>query len=148
MTTAPIKESRFVIAGNATFTIDIPSEFCTLNETCKPHYTYKVKRWKDQDKYSVFLLAGSDNENDFAYLGMINPENGAVKLTKKSNYNAESWPVRIIARILLRLWADEMDQVTKHGFHLMHAGCCGRCGRKLTTPESVKLGLGPHCAGK
>jgi hypothetical protein len=26
-----------------------------------------------------------------------------------------------------------------------HSGKCGKCGRKLTTPESIKSGLGPYC---
>ena len=28
-----------------------------------------------------------------------------------------------------------------------HEGSCGRCGRKLTVPESIENGLGPVCAG-
>jgi len=27
-----------------------------------------------------------------------------------------------------------------------HEGRCGRCGRRLTTPESIETGLGPTCA--
>jgi hypothetical protein len=26
-----------------------------------------------------------------------------------------------------------------------HEGRCGKCGRKLTTPESVTAGFGPEC---
>ena len=26
-----------------------------------------------------------------------------------------------------------------------HSGKCGKCGKKLTTPESIKSGLGPYC---
>jgi hypothetical protein len=29
-----------------------------------------------------------------------------------------------------------------------HEGCCGRCGRTLTTPESIDTGFGPECSGK
>lgn len=29
-----------------------------------------------------------------------------------------------------------------------HAGKCGRCGRKLTVPESIDTGFGPSCAGE
>lgn len=29
-----------------------------------------------------------------------------------------------------------------------HEGKCGRCGRKLTVPESIDRGIGPECAGK
>jgi hypothetical protein len=27
-----------------------------------------------------------------------------------------------------------------------HEGRCGRCGRKLTVPESIESGFGPECA--
>jgi hypothetical protein len=29
-----------------------------------------------------------------------------------------------------------------------HEGVCGRCGAKLTNPDSIKQGLGPICLGK
>jgi hypothetical protein len=29
-----------------------------------------------------------------------------------------------------------------------HEGVCGRCGRRLTVPESIATGFGPECAGK
>jgi Family of unknown function (DUF6011) len=29
-----------------------------------------------------------------------------------------------------------------------HEGRCGRCGRKLTVPESIARGIGPECAGR
>ena len=31
---------------------------------------------------------------------------------------------------------------------VFHDGKCGRCGRKLTVPESIQSGLGPVCAGQ
>ena len=31
---------------------------------------------------------------------------------------------------------------------IYHEGRCGRCGRRLTTPESIETGLGPVCAQK
>ena len=33
-------------------------------------------------------------------------------------------------------------------FHVYHSGACGRCGRELTDPESIKLGIGPTCRNK
>ena len=29
---------------------------------------------------------------------------------------------------------------------VFHSGKCGKCGKKLTTPESIKSGLGPYCS--
>lgn len=31
---------------------------------------------------------------------------------------------------------------------VMHTGKCSRCGRKLTNPESINIGLGPDCVKK
>lgn len=31
---------------------------------------------------------------------------------------------------------------------VMHVGKCSRCGRKLTNPESISIGLGPECMKK
>ena len=31
-------------------------------------------------------------------------------------------------------------------FEFWHEGRCGKCGKKLTTPESIERGLGPECA--
>ena len=33
------------------------------------------------------------------------------------------------------------------GFEIWHEGKCGRCGRKLTVPESIACGFGPECIG-
>ena len=29
-----------------------------------------------------------------------------------------------------------------------HHGACGRCGRELTVPGSIRRGIGPQCYGK
>lgn len=34
------------------------------------------------------------------------------------------------------------------GVEFRHTGKCGRCGRKLTNPRSIDIGLGPECEGK
>jgi hypothetical protein len=34
------------------------------------------------------------------------------------------------------------------GVVIWHEGRCGRCGRRLTVPESIESGYGPECIGK
>lgn len=31
---------------------------------------------------------------------------------------------------------------------VMHTGRCCACGRELTDPESIRLGIGPQCGGR
>ena len=128
----------FLLAGNATFTVSNPEG---------KHYTYKVQKAKTQlypDRPAFFIkaLTGADNENSYTYLGMVK-ETG-VRLTRASKYHADSTIYRV-AHWAVKHIINGVPVPT--GYKIDHAGTCGRCGRKLTTPESIALGLGPVCAG-
>ena len=58
--------ARFVLGGNATFTLE--------NTTTGNRFTFKVRALEDRKgavSHFVSLLNGSDNEADFAYLGQL-----------------------------------------------------------------------------
>lgn len=146
-----IVSKDFVIAGNATFTLALPEQYAA-EEDLKPHYTFKV-RFKEgtngyQDTYFVSLLTGPDNYANYTYLGMLNPDNGSVRTTAKSCLSGDSLPVRLLNRALQLIWENNTQPLVEKGFAVHHEGKCGRCGRKLTVPESIKTGLGPECAGR
>lgn len=134
----------FVLAGNATFTISAPDK----------HRTYRVSfvagkerhgggRWPDA--YFVHTLTGPNNETDYSYLGMLNPGTGEVFITRASTSWGGTMRLRLLNRVLARVWAGDHAAYQGHGYDTMHAGCCGRCGRKLTTPDSIESGIGPEC---
>jgi hypothetical protein len=60
--------------------------------------------------------------------------------------NDAALPVRLINRTLKLVWENESEKIVAAGFNLQHAGKCGRCGRKLTVPQSIETGIGPECA--
>lgn len=129
---------NFLLAGNATFTVSNPEGI---------HYTFKVEKPKNQmypnnPTFFIKALTGADNENSYTYLGMV-VETG-VKLTKASKYHADSTIYRV-AHWAVKHIINGVD--VPSGYRIDHAGTCGRCGRKLTTPESIKNGLGPVCMG-
>jgi len=145
---------EFITAGKAIFTLDIPASF-QRDAKCKSHYTYKVsfKKGKGQwkDTWFIALLSGPDNTTDYSYLGMLDPEKGNVILTRKSNFNDSTYPVMLLRRVVACLWerdGSKPEDIEAAGFTLHHEGRCGRCGKLLTVPSSVKSGLGPHCAAK
>lgn len=133
----------FILAGNATFTIDTPDA---------GHRTYRVRhkpaegRWKEC--WFVDLLTGSDNETSYSYIGKLDDFTGQLVLTAKSKMDATSFAVRLLNRVLARVWADDHQAFESKGFKLHHEGTCGRCGRKLTVPESIESGFGPECVKK
>lgn len=140
---------EFVTAGNATFTLELPHDWADAH-ACKPHYTYKVRKKEGRDGKPVFfvsILSGPDNESDYRYIGIL-AFDGQVRTTGKSKLPPHSMPVRLLNRTLNLVWKGDTTGLAEAGFRLHHEGRCGRCGRKLTVPESIETGLGPECAGK
>lgn len=128
---------EFLLAGNATFTVTNPEG---------KYYTFKITTPKSSSDsrptYFIKVLTGADNENSYTYLGML--INNNVHLTRASKYTKDSTIYKVAN------WAVHgilSGGTLPAGYRIDHAGTCGRCGRKLTTPKSIELGLGPVCAG-
>ncbi len=127
-----IKDPRFFTAGNAKFTVSNPKG---------DHYTFRIGRREETQPLFVSLMTGPDNESSFTYMGIFSPETNEVRLTQKSKYTEDTLPVKVIR------WAIKAVATQKipAGYSIQHAGRCCRCGRTLTTPESIEAGIGPEC---
>lgn len=127
---------RFIHAGNATFTL----------VSMGSRFTYRVRQKNSEGPFFVSLLTGSDNEGSYSYLGMLWPDKPYRYVHgRKSKVKSAAPPVQAFGWYLYHLGrgADVTEKVK-----IYHAGRCGRCGRKLTVPESIMTGLGPECSGK
>ena len=130
---------EFVAAGHAIFTV---------TNGKGQHYTYRVVKAESSSKHPrpawwVGFLTGPDNEHDYTYVGRYFAETGRFTLTNGSNLPAESLPVRVF------IWAIAVIHGQKRlpdGYSIRHEGMCGRCGRRLTNPESIETGIGPECS--
>jgi len=135
---------QFALAGNATLTL--------RSAVTGTRFTYKVRLAANQDEntpterrtWFVKLLCGSDNNSDYRYIGFIRGGrfvHGAGKSfasVDAPSVIAFGWFVRTIV----------FGQKANEKLEVWHEGCCGRCGRKLTVPESIETGMGPDCAEK
>lgn len=120
----------FVFAGCAIFTI----ENIQNGKRC----TYKVA--KKGERLFVSALVGPSNTQNYIYIGMA--KNKTFTRTKSSNFTEESQQFRGFSWLYQKITKkEELPAIIK--FH--HAGYCGKCGRLLTTPESVESGYGPVC---
>jgi hypothetical protein len=139
---------RFVLAGDAVFTVRVPPEW-QGRLGAKPHYTFRVTRKEASADYPeaffCALLTGPDNTGDFTYLGKLDAVRGALSLTRRSGMAGDSLPVRLLGRVLAAAWKGDFAGMDAAGFRLHHEGRCCRCGRRLTVPESVEDGVGPEC---
>ena len=129
----------FLLAGKAIFTV---------HNNSNEHYTYKVRKSREDSpwgqRYFVSLLTGPDNELSYTYIGILEPNTGVLRLTKQSQYPYSSKAVKVLQWALNVVWRDAFDKVPI-GYGIKHEGKCGRCGRTLTTPESIDCGIGPEC---
>lgn len=123
---------RFVLAGNARFTIQ--------NVETGNRFTYRVRASDDGEEYFVSVLTGADNEGDYSYLGIV--RDGQFRRTKASRISEDAPS----ARAFSWFWRNRFALPQQCEVH--HEGRCGRCGRALTVPESIATGLGPVCAGE
>lgn len=133
-TPSSITDIKFFELGKAIFTVSNPSN---------KHYTYKIKlkKFEKNSCWFIYLLTGPQNTSDYTYLGVYVPSIHGVRITAKSKYTEDSEPVKVLKWALARIANDNLPV----GYKIQHEGRCGRCGRTLTTPESISRGIGPEC---
>lgn len=128
---------RFMLSGNATITV--------ANTASGNHFTYRIKKGKDDAPHFVQLLSGPDNDADYQFMGTIFNEMSYVH-GRKSRIGSSAKSALAFAWTWGVIRSDTL-QLPKH-IILMHEGRCGRCARKLTDPVSISTGFGPHCRGE
>lgn len=123
---------RYVLAGKAIFTL--------LSTKLDKRYTYKVFLQKDLTNYQVKVLFGNDNSCDkmYRHVCWFDPFTKNIVFSR----GLTSTPNRMFLYFIQCLFTDTPLPDTCEFYH---SGKCARCGRLLTTPESIKTGLGPIC---
>ena len=130
----------FMFAGNATFT------FASIKTGSR--FTYKIRESDSANPiFFVSALTSSDNENGFSYMGIIKENhNGDLNFFFAKPEKAKIASNAPSAKAFE--WA--INQILKDrkppSLEIWHEGRCGRCGRKLTVPESINKGIGPECS--
>lgn len=122
----------FMTAGKATVTL--------RSAETGNRFTYRIKSSDDGKVHFVSLMQGTDNESSFSYLGTIRGD--VFYHGKKSKIAADAPAAKAFAWAFNRIAGDKLPG----SLEVWHEGRCGRCGRKLTVPESIESGLGPECA--
>jgi hypothetical protein len=130
----PSDIKNFIFAGNSTFTLKNPNT--------NKHFTYKVynpnKNKEKEDIFFVKVLTGTNNETDYSYVGYVKNDKYYHGKPNKTKIKPDS-PSVLGFRYLL-------NNIENLKLEFMHEGRCGRCGRKLTHPESLENGIGPECS--
>lgn len=126
----------YLFAGKAKFTL--------VSQNTGKRFTYQIRKAKET-LYFVDVLTGSDNENDFSFIGSAwNDKSFGFKFSEKSDMSSESVSVLAISWFFTHL----RNKTVPDSVEFWTSGVCARCGHDLTDPASVARGLGPICATK
>lgn len=127
---------KFMIAGKSIFTIK--------NEKTQNRFTYKIEKAKRrQDLYWVYLLCMKDNDDksSYKYIGGFSEKEMFKQSVSRSTIKKHTVGIQGIEWLVNKLWNGEsINPITFY-----HSGFCGRCGKRLTVPESIISGFGPEC---
>jgi len=110
-------------------------------------FTFRIRKSKKDDENSPFfvsVLSGPDNFANYSYIGVITSDKKTFKLTQKSKVSSDAISYKAFNFFFVQLVNGKIHE----DLRVYHSGKCGRCGRKLTTPESINRGLGPECMKK
>lgn len=126
---------KHITSGKSIFTLE-------STKTTK-HYTYSVKvDPSNKDRFYVFVLFGNENFNDdhYRFLGWFYNDRILKLQTKQSHLDPR---VIFMDQFLFLLSTRDKLPTTC----IFRPSCkCARCGRLLTTPKSITIGLGPKCS--
>ena len=113
------------------------------------HRTFWIRRQDDNADFCpgmriVYLLTGTENDNPDHYTGF-----GYVYQDRISVWSSKRVPGKKFEQYADMLWTLALDGAFSRwadkGYKIHLEAACARCGRPLTTPESVKAGIGPIC---
>jgi hypothetical protein len=143
----PLKNTSvksFVLGSKAVFTIQ--------NERTGNRFTFKVDKAyneaivnpKVKNLFFVSVLSGPANMADYSYMGKISQYQGEryfFTQTKGSKVSQDSQSFKVFSWFLNAVLSNKLPGYIK----VYHQGFCARCGRPLTTPESLSRGFGDYC---
>jgi len=133
MTTATPPQEFSLATHNGTVTV--------TNPETKGHRTFQIKTQKPDAKFApgmrvVSLLIGPDNSNDYKGFGFV-ADDGVIRLWNKAK------TVTYTKLTMILMWPNDYPNL-----EYLYSGTCRVCNRKLTTPKSIKSGIGPICGGR
>lgn len=105
------------------------------------HFTYNIVKDKYADYYRIYLLVGEDNERSFRYIGLYYRDRREYYLP--GLYREYNQPVPLSIKVI-RYVLQNIDNLPDT-IEIYHSCKCALCGRKLTTPASLRTGFGPKC---
>lgn len=123
---------QYLTGGHALFTL--------VSKKTGDRITFKIST--ADHGFFVGQLTGPDNQSDYTYIGFL------TKRQHILNYKPKNIQTKASAALVWFMSHLNTDSINADQVEFWHAGVCARCGRVLTNPESIEIGIGPKCLEK
>ncbi len=120
----------------------------TFTSPTGKHVTFQIKTQKKDSKFApgkrvVALLTGPDNQSDYIGFGFVTDDGVEIWSRHRASRNFQWY------RQLINYLVGHLPVATKSekfaGYTVLESRRCLKCNRELTSPESIKSGIGPIC---
>lgn len=132
---------KFILAGKC--------EFVLHSTKTGDNFKFSMSKQQSKDnieKYIYFLNVLNEGDKKYAGVVWFDDKTSEFRFSqgKKGQSDNKDLNIRSLIFVLNKLFKEETVQY----LDVYHLGRCGKCGKKLTTPESILTGLGPTCSKK
>jgi len=125
----------------------IKKGFFTVESATDRHRTFRVKTSARSGKTIIGLMTGSNNLKDYTWFGFVNGSKIGFWRQPNLGFGVPA-DMPIPQDQVLECWAAITSDVDSAGLRFAREyQNCSRCGKVLTTPESLNRGRGAECDG-
>lgn len=129
-------------------------KFTIKSEKTGQHRTFRIhtaKRGKAKGARFVALLTGPDNQSNYTSFAVVSDDWKRIFVFNRMRAARGEKPTEwesyacMLECMLMGLAEGHFEGM---GYSISGSRKCARCGRELTEPESIRIGIGPHCRGE
>ena len=128
-------QKEFILGGRAYFTVE--------SAETKNRFTYKINLCKNNK--NMFFVSVCYAYESYNFIGNLFTNDARTEFKFVQSKKLTNVPKSVeVINFIVNIYLNNSKTHSKLIFY--HHGNCCRCGRTLTTPESIKRGIGLFCA--
>lgn len=123
----------------------IAKGFFTVQAEDEKHRTFRIKT-NGKGQTLIGLMVGRNNVTDYAWFGFVDGDK--IRFWRQARYEMMPYTLPVSNELIEECFNAILGNVEGAGLrYATEYKNCSRCGKVLTTPESLERGLGPECSG-
>lgn len=120
-------------------------KFTIHSQKTGEHRTFKISTSRKNARF-VSLLTGPDNQTNYESFAVVSDDWQKIHVFKRLRGETSPSMWETYACVLeCMLMNKDNGYYEKLGMTIQGSRKCAKCGKELTEPESIAIGIGPYC---